>query len=184
MHFLKVINADYHHSIVFISFRTRITKQKKREIKMMSTGNLILVLVLGGVFLIVVIWALFFWYRYTKMYNSSDDDDDHNPEAALSNNNRRNSHRVSLIRTFSCSTNRSGTRNNTEDVLLNNVQNGHNDTNNIDSNDGADSSLLPENTQISRLSQGPPSYQDLRGSFININENEDPPSYDDVHHNS
>ena len=147
---------------------------------MMSTGNLILVLVLGGVFLIVVIWALFFWQRYMKMYNSSsDDDDDGNLEAGNGDNHRRrhSRQRVSLIRTISCSNNQNDTRNYNTDIPLSNLRNGHDEGLN-----GEDSSnnLLPENTQISSLSNGPPSYHDLRGSFLNVNENEDPPSYNDV----
>ena len=146
---------------------------------MMSTGNLILVLVLGGVFLIVVIWALFFWQRYMKMYNSSDDNDDGNLEAGNDDNHRRrhSRQRVSLIRTISCSNNQNDTRNYNTDIPLSNLRNGHDEGLN-----GEDSSnnLLPENTQISSLSNGPPSYHDLRGSFLNVNENEDPPSYNDV----
>ena len=113
------------------------------------------------------------------MYNRSDDDiyDDEDLE---SNDNQRRRHsrqRVSLI-TISCSNNQNGTGNNDRNIPMNNLQNGCDERLN---GDGAVSnSLLPENTQISTLSNGPPSYNDLRGSFQNVNENEDPPSYDDV----
>ena len=140
---------------------------------MMSTANLILVLVLGGVFLLVVIFALFFWYRYMKMYNSSDEDDVVNIDPELGNNNSQR-RQMSLIRAISCS---NGNQHQ-ETCPLNNLHEQNSDETNNTNNLNIENTAVP----LVREGGGPPSYQDLRGSFQNINENEDPPSYQDVQH--
>ena len=115
-----------------------------------------------------------------KIYNRSDDDiyGDEDLEANDNQRRRHSNQRVSLIRTISCSNNQNGTGNNNRNILMNNLQNRCDEG--LNGEGAVSNSLLPENTQISTLSNGPPSYNDLRGSFQNVNENEDPPSYDDV----
>ena len=138
----------------------------------MSTGNLILIIVLGGVFFIVVAWAIFFWYRYTKFHSDLNDD----VECSRSQSQPRIPMLQRLARSISGGGHHNTNSNNQENSPLNQPSN---EEENLTVNTG-----LPENTTVSRLSHGPPSYNELRGSFTHLENNEgddtSPPSYDEL----
>lgn len=135
---------------------------------MMSTGTLILVLVLGVVFIVVVVFALFFWYRVRLMLERSDEDCVEDE---------------SFFRRFSRSISRNSNTNTQQhhaeqQVPLN--------TGTVDIEEAVvpPSNSIPENATISNISHGPPSYNDLKGSFVDnddIGDDEMLPSYDEVH---
>eukprot|EP00111_Clytia_hemisphaerica_P004620 TCONS_00013278-protein len=134
----------------------------------MSTENLILIIVLGGVFLIVVAWAIFFWYRYTKFHSDLNND----VECSGSQPQSRIPILQRLARSMSGGGQHSTNQNNQENSPLN--QSSHDEVNTV----------LPENTTVSRLSHGPPSYNELRGSFTHLENNGEsnssPPSYHEL----